>query len=238
MTIALVVNVSGVSSGGSGFTTSSVDTTGATLLVASVNHFNGVNDAVVSDSNGNTWVGLTAQVSPTNNARTRLFYVVNPTVGAGHTFTLSPDVTFGTLQVAAFSGVATTSPFDAENGSSADTATSIQPGSVTPSEANCLVITSECLRDNSLTGDTVSINGGFTITNQNPGVGSNYLQGALAYLIQTSAAAANPTWSWTTSDSVAAAIAVFKSAGGGGGGTAYSYWAWNTFGNPLHHGGA
>jgi hypothetical protein len=63
---------------------------------------------------------------------------------------------------------------------------------------------------------SLSIGGGFTIQDSVPSGPGEIL--ALAYLIQTTAAAANPTWSWTGAATCAASLTYLVPPGGGGGG--------------------
>ncbi len=213
MAIALVSNTGkGAAAGGDSITTDAIDTTGATLLVIVLGFFNST--PTISDSKSNTWTALTNSHEAAGS-NCQIFYVANPTVGSGHTFTNGTSDSYSSVLVSAWSGAATTTPFDQQNQNNAGPVTSASTGSITPGENNELVIAGVSLRDNGSTGDTVSINGGFTISDQVPSVGFAHLQGASAYLIQTTAAAANPTWSWTNSDYVATTIASFKAAGGG-----------------------
>ena len=213
MAIALVSNTGKGSTGGGSVTTDAIDTTGATLLVIVLGYFDST--PTISDSKGNTWTALTNSDGPLSS-NCQIFYVANPTVGSGHTFTNGTASSFSSILVSSWSGVATTTPFDQQNQNTGTAVTTVTTGSITPGENNELVIAGLCLRDIGVTGDTVTIDGGFTISNQVPGVGSNNLEGAMAYLVQTTAAAANPAWSWTNSDSAAAAIASFKQAAAGG----------------------
>lgn len=65
-------------------TSASQDTTGAKLLLANAVCFS--NDPVApTDSKGNTWTATTLRSSA--NSYGKFFYVLNPTVGTGHTFT-------------------------------------------------------------------------------------------------------------------------------------------------------
>lgn len=207
MAFSLVANT-GAATGGS-TTTSAINTTGANLIIIACSG-NGV-VASPTDSKSNTWTALTSRTSGVIGA-TRIFYCLNPTVGSGHTFTCASG--FPTVTVTAWSGAATSSVFDVENGATSSSATSLATGSVTPANANSLIIAAIGMSDQ-MTG-TGAINGGFTVANAiygQPGVTEG---GGQAYLIQTSAAAANPTWSnWSPAGSCAAAIAVFKAAGGG-----------------------
>ncbi len=195
-------------------TTSAIDTTGASLLVAAICHHSAGAGSMV-DSKGNTWVELTAQVVTTSRAR--MFYVLNPTVGSGHTATFDGNP-FGTLSFAAFSGANTTDVFDIENGATDDSASSLQPGSVTPNQNDSLIVTALAFND---TVAAPAINGGFSTpvtTEHNAGTADR--GGSIAYLIQTTATAANPTWTTSVAVDAAAVIAVFIPAAGGGGVTA------------------
>jgi hypothetical protein len=198
-----------------GVTTDGVDTTGADLIVVNVGWYSngGLNNTLaVSDSEGNTWTALT--IRSTTNIACRLFYVYNPSVGAGHTFTANDGANspYPSIEMMAFSGAAA-APFDQQNGATA-TATSIATGSITPTEDNELVVAGLAHENNS--AGAVSINGGFTALKV-AYVGGNSQGSGLARLIQTTATAANPTWSITTSAESAAVIASFKAASGGGG---------------------
>lgn len=209
MTIAFVSGTN-VATFPSGTPSSAVDTTGCDLLVVSVSYFTGGATPTVTDSKSNTWTGLTAR-NTGNNSTNRLYYAKNPTVGSGHTFTVTASNT--TMCVSGFSGTNTTAPFDQENGAGSVNATSLATGSVTPSEDNELVVTGINTGNN---GSPFTIGSGFTISVQNTGGGSNFDCG-LAYIIQTTAGAVNPTWTINALDQVSTTIATFKSAAAGGG---------------------
>jgi hypothetical protein len=209
---ALVANVEAVP-GANGGTSAGIDTTGASLLIIHGATF--ASATGVSDSKGNTWTALTEHSR--SQRFSRIWYVTNPTVGAGHTFTISGTGIYPHLAAAAFSGADTASPFDQENGANAAAATSIQTGSVTPTTNDQLIIAGVVGFDT----NAPTINLSFTTTDTEATDGSTKMMGGLAYLIQTSAAAVNPTWSWVGSDPSAASIATFKAAAGGGGGTTF-----------------
>lgn len=196
MSIALVAHVSG---NGSAFTTASIDTTGANFLIASQSGFSGL--GTVSDSKSNTWTALTSHGS---SSFQRLYYAKNAIVGSGHTFTVTGGSS-GSLEVAAFSGLDTTSPFDVEAGTLA-TSGAAQAGSVTPAAANSLVIAGVAYQNNGVSLSGIDLS--FTITDTEPGAG--VIRGSLAYLIETSIAAKNPTWTFSGSNAWAATNAVFK----------------------------
>lgn len=192
--------------------TSAVDTTGADLLVISTGSY--LSAATVSDSKGNTWNSLTSYAG--GLAVVRTFYAVNPTVGSGHTFSCSGS--YPAIGMIAFSGATTTTPFDLENGSGGSSGTTNQSGAITPSENNSLVVGASSIWNGGDGNHISSIDGGFTLEVDVAKGGANFGI-AMSYIIQTSAASANPTWTDSLSnDSWADSIASFKSAGGGGGG--------------------
>lgn len=189
-------------SGGTAFTTSSIDTTGANLIIVLIGDHS-PNNSALTDSNSNTWTLLTAK---NVEERCVLAYCSSPTVGSGHTFTLTPPgaVTYASMEVQAWSGAASSTPFDIENGAVGLGTTTQQPGSVTPNQANSLVVTG-ITNDN---GGSITINGGFTISDSS--LKSVFdSTSVMAYLVQTTATAANPTWTLPSSNP-SAVIAVFK----------------------------
>lgn len=199
MAITLKAHVAANSTSGS-FTTAAIDTTGATLLVASAAYFNNTTRvAQITDSKNNTWVPLPIRaVGDTNN---RTHYCVNPTVGSGHTFTLT-DSSSGSFCVAAFDGVIAVSPLDLNTGNAASGST-IAPGSLTPTNANSLVISGLAFR----TTGTVTVDSGFTISDQT--TSGSVVSSALGYIIETTIVAKNPTWTLPSSMNAAVTNAVF-----------------------------
>src|SRR5258708_3690000 len=106
MAISLVIS-SAVAGGANGGTTAAVDTSGANLLVAYVITQGAV---TVSDSKSNTWSALTNSVNGFLNGQ--FFYAKGATTGTGHTFTVSGSSSVSVIQVNAYSGADTVSPFD------------------------------------------------------------------------------------------------------------------------------
>lgn len=206
MAFALVANATAQAA--SNATTGAIDTTGANLLIAVVGWYSAVGEPTLTDSKSNSWTMLTKKTS--NNMSVLIYYAIGATVGSGHTFTASGTGKYATICVGAFSGGHASSPYEAESaGATSGSATSLQPGTLTPAENDELVITGLGL-DGSTSAE--SINGGFTITDLMrfaPGVAEG---AGMAYLIQTSAAAANPTWSWTSGVPCGAVQACFRAA--------------------------
>lgn len=136
-----VAGATKASTDGSTATTSGVDTTGATLLVAALSFYNG--SATISDSYGNAWTPLTKyQIASTFDSSTQMFYVANPVVGAGHTVTVGG--VFPTVRFSAFSGVRLVTPLLTQNGATAHFAAAafLNTPTVTPSIAGVLAVSS------------------------------------------------------------------------------------------------
>lgn len=198
MAIALVASTKKATAGAS----PAIDTTGANLLVALLV---ASGSPTLTDSKGNTWTKLTEQTGPFGE-KTALYYVPDPVVGSGHTFTIGG--TFPSGCFAAYSGVKATTPHDAED---TGVGTSVlSPGSITPSEDNELVILT-------LGGfhTAISVNTG-TIIQNNDGSGGVNFSSTLAELIQTTAAAVNPAWTFSGGNSGQAATNCFKAAAAAG----------------------
>jgi hypothetical protein len=186
--------------------TSPIDTTGVTLLIAVAAWFAGVTSpAVMADNKGNTWVERD-RVTDGSNVIVSIYDCVAPTVGTNHVFSLTGTTTLPSLVVDGWSGEHASSPFDQVAAGATATSTTIQPGSVTPTQNNELVVTGIC-------SDTQidSIDGSFVITTNIAGVPSTSFDVAAARLIQTSAAAANPTWTVNSSGGLRSTSVTYKS---------------------------
>jgi hypothetical protein len=198
--------------GNNGGTTGTVDSTGANLLVLAVATDNPVTLVAgdISDSKSNaSWV-LAGNATYGATARLHIFYHLAPSVGSGHTFTVTKTSSFCSAAVACFSG-AHASPFDQESG---DTGTAaIKPASsLTPSADNCLVVTALSLT----LASTITEPSGYAKTDE-VGYGSTYGV-SMAYAIQTTATATQPEWTSTAGFGMGVQAVVFKAATGGGGG--------------------
>lgn len=191
MAFALVSSVQ--TSGANGSTSSSINTTGATLLTAELSFYAGTtfgSAPPITDSKGNTWYG--GRVTKGSLAWSQIYYAYNPTVGTGHTFTVTGSAIYYTCQFQAWSGAYLKNPLNVltATGPTAGVA-SLSTGSITPTVNDTLVVAHLAQTDG--TSGTSTINGGFTIDNQSPFQFGVKEGGVGAYLIQTTAAAANPT---------------------------------------------
>lgn len=210
MTISLLAHTAKGSTSGTGATcvTAAIDTSGASLIVAAFAQFNTPINGTITDSKSNTWTALTGYIGASNanvDTGVRIVYCAHPTVGSGHTFQPAQN-NFPALAVAAFAATldATTAEFDVGTHNSA--ATTLQPGSQTPAHNNDVVISAATTN---ATG-TFAVDSSFSITDQVAQVNSQHVGLALAYIIQTTAAAVNPTWSGMTG--LAVAMTAFQSA--------------------------
>lgn len=207
MTYALVAHTVGFSTTSNGFTSSSINTTGADLLIVGLSEGGGVNNGTIFDSKGNSWGKLTQAIN--NGKSSELWFAWNPIVGTGHTFSVTGTTDFPALCVAAFSGSQTTSsPFDVQNSANALSASTLATGSITPGSANELVVT--CLQSDGQ-GLAATISGGFTVLDSTTDASFGHQSASFAYLIQTTATAANPTWTRPSgSSTITANIASFR----------------------------
>ncbi len=197
-------------------TTPEIDSTGADLLIAAVGDKGFSDGSLVTDNYGNTWTKspptLYSNLSSTEE-QVQLWYCKPAAVGPLHAFTVTevnPSFpSFPSIAVVAFVN-SSVSPFDVENGFYLiSSGTTIQPGSITPSEDRELVVTAVA-SDGAISSP--SIGSGFTIVENQPQIPTAYGI-ALAYKVQPTAAAVNPTWnSGGPSIDMTASIASFKAA--------------------------
>ncbi|MGH7996171.1 MAG: hypothetical protein ACREFX_07455, partial [Opitutaceae bacterium] len=182
-------------------TTAAIDTTGATLLVAIGGAYAGTVEYGMSDSAGNTW-----EMAVSENATlwSVIFYCINPTTSAEHTFSFGP-VGYPGLSVAAFSGFPTIS-LDQTNSGSGAGASTVQPGSVTPTTDGQLIVTG--YTDGSAA--VPAIDDSFDVATYIEHGGSNE-SACIGYLDQATGSPLNPTWSG--GQCYAATIASFKGTG-------------------------
>jgi hypothetical protein len=196
-TTVLVAATAAASTNSNSVTTTGINTTTATFLICAVATATKIlTPANISDSNNNTWLALTNYQTGDSTGELRFFYCFNPVVGGGHTVTVNDNGSFPGVAFAAFSGPL--GILDLQNGfgealfNNAGN-TSVQPGSLTPGGNNYLVVSG--LSNSSASVSSLAVNQGFniaadaaTVANEGVGVG-------IAYLVQGTAAAINPTWS-------------------------------------------
>jgi hypothetical protein len=113
-----------------------IDTTGATLLVAALNHWGGTT-TTFTDSYGNSWISVPERLFSTGM---QIRYAVAPAVGPGHTFTFARTGGYPGLAVAAFSDVPSDTELLLDTGSIAVTTVTSTVGTGTPDRRGALII--------------------------------------------------------------------------------------------------
>lgn len=200
------VSVSGFSSSFTGLS-ASIDTTGADLLIAVCV---GTGTFTFQDSAVNTWTQA-ASYADGSGRTVKIYYKQAPTTSATHGFQLFAGAP--ACSVTAWTG-SVASPLDQTSAGASANSSSASAGSQTPSQANDLVIIG-CGCEGTTNPPASSIDGSFTLQNNRPGVAATCYAVMDAYLVQTSAAAANPTITLGSSQRNFAISASFKAAGGG-----------------------
>lgn len=200
--ITYVTSTGGTSANNNTVLSSSVNTSGANLLVCQVADYLAVGAGTLTDSKSNTWTPLTT--CSVDITRLQGWYVIGATVGSGHTFSYGATGSFPAINCIALANVKTSSPLDTEAHASATGVTFKQAGSVTPG-ANNAVVLGGLARDNS---NISFVDSGMTMANQQE-MTPNF-SADLSYKIQTTAAALNPTWSWSAGSDACVSATVFK----------------------------
>jgi hypothetical protein len=193
---ALVAEVgAGAASGGDGFTTGSINTTGANLIVA-VKVWFGATEPALSDSNANSYTaaGAASQDNP-GDRKVRHYYVYGGTVGSGHTFTLGGTAHYGSLAVMAFSGMAS-SPVDQNNGDEETAWTTHPSGSITPTQANTVSVTGLVYGTGS---GAITEPTGYTAGPEVAETSGSHVGVSAAWKILSATTTINPDWTSSTS---------------------------------------
>lgn len=201
MAISLVASTEGSGTQNAN-TTGSINTTGANLIVISVAYQAGATPSI-SDSKGNTWTPLTQTSS--GSTACRMYYCFNPTVGTGHTFSNGGSGNYSSMFVEAFQSDTGWDTVGSQNGAAA-TAGDLATGSVTPPVDGCLLVTGAACNQSCT---PMSINNSFNKTDEINFSSGNRYGGAMAYLVQSTAGAINPTWDRSGSHEIRVRIAVF-----------------------------
>lgn len=192
-----LIQSSGDVFGASGGTTGNKNTSTANLIVVGIWCLTSAGENL-SDNQSNIYTKLTSQID--FGMDVVFYYKISPTTSSTHTFTTTSHF----VGVGVQSWLSTGTPvFDQESGNHANASGNLQPGSLTPSVNNCICITAF----GTFNGAAPTTPSGYTSTANN--ATSTAEGGGMAYLIQTTATATNPTWNGTGS-SQCAVLAIFK----------------------------
>lgn len=179
-----------------GFTTASIDTTGANLIVVTVSYYS--SEPTLSDSKSNSYTALTARTTGSSQY-IRQYYIQGGTVGSGHTFTLTGSNTYPSIVVLAFSNISA-APADQENTALNSGWTTFSVGSITPSQANTVAVAG--LEYYSEAG-TIGVGAeGYTLGPVVAPVVAERIGCAVAYKILSSASAQNMSFTSSVSTNV------------------------------------
>lgn len=214
MSWTLLTSLDAGSSGGGTFTSATIDTTGATLLLAVVASYQDATEPTLSDSATNTWASQTAQsTTGVTPGRLRIHWVdsATPTTSASHSVTLTGAGAFAAVAFAAFSGSAANPDDQFATGST--TGTVVSPAAaITPSQNGSLVIAA--LTHSSATSPSVSIDSSLSIFESRNFSSGNHYGIWVAWLEQVTAASIDPSWTLGASRTVAAQVMSFLPAPG------------------------
>ena len=168
-------------------------------------------EATPSDNYGNTYTAGAYYPSIGAGTGVRLHACFSPVTGSGHTVSIDNSThLYGGVVAQAWnvSGSPSNIAFDQQNGNYAFAAGGVQPGSITPTTNDQMVFAYASDAPGPLT-----ISSPYTLNAEQ----DSYAVSALAYNLQTTAAATNPTFTPSGSDfSALAVIASFKVTAGGG----------------------
>ncbi len=215
MSVALVGTVS--TAGPGNLTTGTLDTTGATLLVIYLGYYTLGSAPSISDSKSNTWTALTLSDTTVSGAGL-LYYAQNPTVGTGHTFSVSTSVA-NVIIAAAFSGTLTTSVFESQGAGDVGLSIASQsfPGPLTTGADEELVVTGLSWELDGGSPTVPAINESYSITDYIPFVNTVNFGGTFAWRTFGSASTVtDPTWNYAGMNgrNVSSIAGFFASASG------------------------
>jgi hypothetical protein len=195
----------GAATGSSGSTTAGLNCAGANLIVIAVVYVTAAGRPTPTDSNLNTYTFVAEATSATWS--TAIFQCLTPAVGGSMTFAAVGGLSRAAICVQAYSVGGTTSALD-QTGANAGTA----PGTLTPTAAGEVIVCAIGAPRGSAPANAITA--GFTVTNTEVDGTSGAQSMAMAYLIETSIVAVNPSWSGGAGTSAGTAIASWQATGG------------------------
>lgn len=207
----LIAEAAEGSASGNGVVTDTIDNSGATigfLHLASTD----VDDSAFNlfqDNLGNYWQKLNDDVNSAF-ARSRFYICYNPRTSDDYQFSVTGPGLAPTVHVKFFKGNYQLAPLDQSNFGSASSTTR-QPGSITPTEDGELLIVVSSQFGSGDPTINLSFVGSDSIGYNSIGGGGN-MGGGMWYLVQSSAAAINPTITTAGSGGGIARIYSFKAA--------------------------
>lgn len=208
---AAITHIAADSNGGPSantFSLSSVDSTGANLAVLQIAYLAAGPTPTIADTHTgcaspcNTWTVVTGSVQTDGVVTGAMYHADNFSGGTSEVITVTGTGIFSSGVAEFFSSLATSS-LDV-TASTHGNASTLQAGSVNPSNANSLIVAGTAHTNSSPT----TIDSGFSTPLDVAPSGSGY-GSALAYIIETTIVAKNPTWTYNSSNSATATNTVF-----------------------------
>lgn len=185
--------------GAAGCITAAMNNTGATLMTAYVScQVSSTAGVSISDTSGNSWSNMIWQSMSSRFELTyplhgTLWYVTNPTVTSSQSVILSGASSFCTMFVASFSGTGAVDVFNSASSDPTLSPTSFQPGSVTVASGELAVSGFGTYCGGSCNTPAISVGSSFSIAES--ANANTMLDGGIAYYVQPSTGALNPSWS-------------------------------------------
>lgn len=204
-------NIMSPNAGGPATAAVTLNCTGANFAVIAISIWNGGSENAPTDSSLNPWtlLGTWLSIDASNGDLLGVYYSVNPTVTSSQTFQTTDYIP--TLAAACFSNVATSTPLDKTAQAKLDTGsdTAIQPGSITPTANGELIISAFSFAHAS---SSTTVNSSLTRLNTLNALYATTPGLSLAYYVQPTAAAINPTWTagTTQTNGIGTVIGSFK----------------------------
>jgi hypothetical protein len=213
MAYSLLASESASSADTNAVTSPSLTLTGASLIVVAASWHPGASEGTISDSvDGSSGWDTSLQTETSAASRVKLYFKAASLSGS-RTVTYTTSSGYPSIGALVFGG-AHASPYTSQESGDTSASTTASPGSLTPSEANCLVVSGMAYNEDIETF-TIPTPAGWTVEEQRVFVGGTSFGVGIAYQIQTTATATNPAWTLSGgSADMAVVMAVFKAAAG------------------------
>lgn len=190
MAISLLTSTS-FSTGSAPVTSSAINTSGASLLIITASNYLPTNTTItISDSQSNSWTLVTCGSAAIQSGN--VFYVMSPSTSTSHTFSVTSSNNYAGVQISAWSG---TAALQSSTQIETYAASTLQPGSITPSTTGCLLLAYNVFAGGaSGTVPYGTVNDSFTSYNPINSVFGTSVGSFPCYLIDSSSTAINPTF--------------------------------------------
>lgn len=191
MTISKIT--SGKAAAAATATISGLNTAGSNIFLAVVNYYVLGTAPSFTDSKGNSWTPTTLKTQSVGAHI--VYYCINPLTDSSHSFTASGVGSFPSVAVIALSTNAPSIALDVGKIATAtqSSGTTINPGSLTPSAANALLVAA-C--ESGGTAPTCSLS--YTTEESYAYVPGTSFGTGIAWKFDATATARDPQWSWST----------------------------------------